>query len=111
MEPQEQCSALISRAEAIANTKTVFNAASAHFDAPAPWFWNRVGQQTLERLALGAGDRALDVCCGTGASAIPAALQVGSTGQVLGDDLAESMLQLARTEAYHYFAAMPTNKS
>lgn len=45
------------------------------------------------------GDRVLDVCCGTGASAIPAAVCVGSTGQVLGIDIAESLLELARNKS------------
>jgi SAM-dependent methyltransferase len=45
------------------------------------------------------GHRVLDVCCGSGASAIPAAVCVGSTGQVLAIDLAESLLQLGRQKA------------
>ncbi len=87
---------MTSREETIARTEVVFNAASDYFDAPALSFWNRFGQQTIDQLSLRAGDRVLDVCSGTGASAIPAAVRVGSTGQVLGIDLAESLLQLAR---------------
>jgi ubiquinone/menaquinone biosynthesis C-methylase UbiE len=41
----------------------------------------------------------LDVCCGSGASAIPAAEAVGPAGSVLGLDLAERLLELARTKA------------
>uniref|UniRef100_B8HW44 Methyltransferase type 11 n=1 Tax=Cyanothece sp. (strain PCC 7425 / ATCC 29141) TaxID=395961 RepID=B8HW44_CYAP4 len=88
-----------SREETIARTAAVFNTASDYFDAPALSFWSRFGQQTINRLSLGLGDRVLDVCCGTGASAIPAAVCVGPTGQVLGIDLAESLLQLARQKA------------
>ncbi|MGF1569762.1 MAG: class I SAM-dependent methyltransferase [Nodosilinea sp.] len=84
---------------AIAKIATVFNAASDHFDAPALSFWHRFGQSTVDRLSLRPGDRVLDVCCGTGASAIPAATAVGSSGQVLGIDVAESLLQLARHKA------------
>ncbi|MCU0553058.1 MAG: class I SAM-dependent methyltransferase [Leptolyngbya sp. Prado105] len=62
-------------------------------------FWNRFGQRTIERLTLQPGHRVLDVCCGSGASAIPAAVCVGSTGQVLAIDLAESLLQLGRQKA------------
>lgn len=80
-------------------TAAVFNAASDFFDAPALSFWNHFGQNTLDRLALRAGDRVLDVCCGTGASAIPSAVKVGPTGYVLGIDLAESLLELARAKA------------
>ena len=41
----------------------------------------------------------LDVCCGSGASAIPAAETVGPTGSVIGVDLAENLLALARSKA------------
>ena len=90
---------MINREETIARTAAVFNTASDYFDAPALSFWNRFGQQTIDRLSLRSGDRVLDVCCGTGASAIPAAVCVGSTGQVLGIDIAESLLQLARNKS------------
>lgn len=90
---------MLSKEETIAKTEAIFNAASDYFDAPALSFWNRFGQQTIDRLSLRSGDRVLDVCCGTGASAIPAAVSVGSTGQVLGIDLAESLLELARNKS------------
>jgi len=41
----------------------------------------------------------LDVCCGSGASAIPAAKSVGPRGSVTGVDLAENLLELARSKA------------
>jgi len=41
----------------------------------------------------------LDLCCGAGASAIPAAHAVGPAGRVLGVDLAAPMLELARARA------------
>ncbi len=87
---------MLSKDESTARVKAIFNAASDYFDAPALSFWNRFGQKTIDQLALRPGDRVLDVCCGSGASAIPAAVAVGSTGQVLGIDLAESLLELAR---------------
>ncbi|NJK73491.1 MAG: class I SAM-dependent methyltransferase [Microcoleus sp. SU_5_6] len=90
---------MLDKQEAIAKAEAVFNAASDYFDAPALSFWNRFGKQTIDRLSLHPGDRVLDVCCGTGASAIPAAISVGSTGQVLGIDIAESLLQLARNKS------------
>ncbi|MCU0551800.1 MAG: class I SAM-dependent methyltransferase [Leptolyngbya sp. Prado105] len=89
----------MSKEDALARAKAVFNAASDYFDAPALSFWNRFGQQTIDHLALRPGDRVLDVCCGSGASAIPAAVRVGAAGQVLGIDIAESLLQLARDKA------------
>jgi ubiquinone/menaquinone biosynthesis C-methylase UbiE len=90
---------MLSKEEIIAKTEATFNTASDYFDAPALSFWNRFGQQTIDRLSLRSGDRVLDVCCGTGASAIPAAVSVGATGQVLGIDLAESLLELARNKS------------
>jgi ubiquinone/menaquinone biosynthesis C-methylase UbiE len=85
--------------EAIERAKTTFNLAADYFDAPALSFWNRFGQNTIDRLQLQPGNRVLDVCCGSGASAIPAARQVGNVGSVLGVDLAESLLELARTKS------------
>jgi SAM-dependent methyltransferase len=41
----------------------------------------------------------LDACCGSGASALPAAEAVGAEGVVLGVDLAENLLELARQKA------------
>lgn len=90
---------MLSKQETIAKIENVFNAASDRFDDPALSFWNRFGQQTIDRLSLRPGDRVLDVCCGSGASAIPAAICVGSNGQVLGIDLAESLLELARDKS------------
>ncbi|AFY60055.1 class I SAM-dependent methyltransferase [Synechococcus sp. PCC 6312] len=85
--------------EMLTRAKTVFNAASDYFDAPALSFWNRYGQQTIDHLSLRPGDQVLDVCCGSGASAIPAAIRVGPTGRVMGVDLAESLLELARQKS------------
>lgn len=90
---------MISKEEAIAKAETIFNAASDYFDAPALSFWNRFGQQTIERLSLADGDHVLDVCCGTGGSAIPAAVTVGSNGKVIGVDIAKSLLELARNKS------------
>jgi SAM-dependent methyltransferase len=58
-----------------------------------------IGRRTIDRLQLKPGDRVLDVACGSGASAIPAAQQVGQSGAVLGLDLAEQLLELGRAKA------------
>lgn len=76
-----------------------YAAAADHFDDPALSFWDRFGCRTVARIGLRPGDRVLDACCGTGASALPAAHEVGETGQVLGCDLAEPPLALARAKA------------
>jgi len=59
----------------------------------------RFGRSTVERLDLTPDSRVLDVCCGSGASAIPAAEAVREGGSVLGIDLADNLLQLARAKA------------
>jgi ubiquinone/menaquinone biosynthesis C-methylase UbiE len=76
-----------------------YNAASDFYDHPANTFWSRYGRQTVERLQLAPGERVLDVCCGSGASAIPAVESVGASGSVIGVDLAENLLALARSKA------------
>jgi ubiquinone/menaquinone biosynthesis C-methylase UbiE len=51
----------------------------------------------IERAGLQAGERVLDVACGTGIVARLAAAQVGSTGRVAGLDLNAGMLEMARS--------------
>jgi ubiquinone/menaquinone biosynthesis C-methylase UbiE len=76
-----------------------YNAAAEFFDDPALGFWERFGRATVDRLALARGESVLDVCAGTGASAIPAAVKVGPTGRVVAVDLAENLLSLAERKA------------
>jgi demethylmenaquinone methyltransferase/2-methoxy-6-polyprenyl-1,4-benzoquinol methylase len=49
--------------------------------------------------ALGAGDSALDVACGTGDLAIELSRRVGADGEVIGSDFAQEMLERARVKA------------
>jgi len=86
-------------AAAKARAAATYNAAADHYDDAANSFWGRFGRRTVERLALSPGARVLDVCCGSGASALPAAERVGPGGHVLGVDLAEELLTLARAKA------------
>jgi ubiquinone/menaquinone biosynthesis C-methylase UbiE len=76
-----------------------YNAASDVYDDSALGFWDYFGRKTIEKLNLGEGSRVLDVCCGSGASAIPAAELVGPSGSVLGIDLADRLLTLAQQKA------------
>src|SRR5690242_5969467 len=76
-----------------------YNAAADFFDASSLSFWDYFGRRTIELATLPSGSRVLDVCCGTGASALPAAEAVGPTGKVIGVDLATGLLELAREKA------------
>jgi len=76
-----------------------YNAAADFFDASPLGFWEYFGRRTIELASLPSGSRVLDVCCGSGASALPAAETVGPEGKVIGVDLAKQLLELARTKA------------
>lgn len=82
-----------------ARAARTYNSASDNYDDPANSFWERFGRRTVERLKLRPGMRVLDVCCGTGASALAAAEVVGPGGYILGVDLAADLLALARSKA------------
>ena len=62
-------------------------------------FWHHYGRRTAELAALRPGERVLDLCCGTGASALPAARAVGPTGSVLGVDLTPALIAVAHANA------------
>jgi ubiquinone/menaquinone biosynthesis C-methylase UbiE len=85
--------------DAAARAAATYDATADHYDDAANAFWERFGRATVERLRLPARARVLDVCCGSGASALPAAEAVGAQGSVLGIDLSANLLQLARAKA------------
>jgi ubiquinone/menaquinone biosynthesis C-methylase UbiE len=85
--------------DAKTRARETYNAAADRYDDPVNSFWDRFGRATVVRLELRPGMRVLDVCCGSGASALPAAAAVGSSGSVLGVDLAENLLELGRAKA------------
>jgi ubiquinone/menaquinone biosynthesis C-methylase UbiE len=76
-----------------------YAAAADHYTRTSLSFWDRFGAATVSRLRLVPGQDVLDLCCGAGASAIPAARAVGPSGRVLGIDVAAPMLELARSRA------------
>src|SRR5262249_398941 len=76
-----------------------YNAAADFYDASPLSFWDYFGRRTIELASLQIGSRALDVCCGAGASALAAAEAVGPTGKIIGVDLAKQLLESARTKA------------
>lgn len=72
----------------------------AGMDATARWpavKQLRVWERT--HLALGPGDRLLDVGCGPGDVAVELAADVGQAGSVLGVDASEAMISVARRRA------------
>ena len=79
-----------------------YNAAADAFDDSPLGFWAYFGKKTVDKLSLQTGGRVLDVCCGSGASAIPAAEAVGLSGSVIGVDLADRLLELGRAKAEHH---------
>ena len=76
-----------------------YNAAADFYDATPLSFWDYFGRRTIELASFPSGSRVLDVCCGAGASALPAAEAVGQTGAVIGVDLAKELLELASAKA------------
>lgn len=59
----------------------------------------QVAKVMLDAANLAPGKRVLDVACGTGEPAIPAAQRVAPGGSVLATDLADEMLEVARDKA------------
>lgn len=57
------------------------------------------GQAAIEAAAPAKGERVLDVGCGAGASSLALAARVGPGGQVLGVDISEPLIGLARALA------------
>ncbi|MDT8384278.1 MAG: class I SAM-dependent methyltransferase [Gammaproteobacteria bacterium] len=58
-----------------------------------------ITQRMLDLANIGSGHRVLDIASGTGEPAIPAAHRVGPTGRVIGVDLVDEMLVIAREKA------------
>jgi ubiquinone/menaquinone biosynthesis C-methylase UbiE len=85
--------------EATRRAERTYSSAADRFTAPQLSFWDRWGGETVARIGLPAGARVLDLCCGAGASALPAARAVGPTGRVVGVDVAQPLLDLAQARA------------
>jgi ubiquinone/menaquinone biosynthesis C-methylase UbiE len=85
--------------EDVLRAARVYGAAADHFTLGTLGFWDRFGSATVSRLGLEPGMTVLDLCCGAGASAVPAAHMVGAAGRVLGIDVAAPLLELGRARA------------
>lgn len=84
---------------AIELTAHFFDAFAGEYD---DWFrglHQRVATRLVQLAAPRPGEACLDVGCGTGLAAIGLAATVGSQGQVVGLDVSEGMLRLARLRA------------
>jgi demethylmenaquinone methyltransferase/2-methoxy-6-polyprenyl-1,4-benzoquinol methylase len=60
---------------------------------------HRWRERAAAQAQLGAGDTALDICCGTGDLALELSKRVAPGGHVVGCDFSEPMLDLAREKA------------
>ena len=60
---------------------------------------HRWRERAADRAGLKPGDSALDACCGTGDLTLELARRVAPTGNVIGCDFSEPMLDLAREKA------------
>lgn len=77
----------------------VFDRTGTDFARLAPHLWDPIGQATVDAVGIKPGERVLDVCCGAGGSAVPAAIATGAEGRVDAIDLAGSLLAQGRERA------------
>ncbi len=73
-----------------------FDAAAADFTALGRHLWEPIGTAAVAVADPRPGERVLDACCGTGASAIPAAGLVGANGHVDAVDMSGPMVDELR---------------
>lgn len=76
------------------NAQSIYDEAARDYEDASRDYWQYIPTRTLERLDLRAGERVLDVPCGTGPSVLLAAERVGPEGRVVGIDYAEQMLAI-----------------
>lgn len=76
-----------------------FDSAAQDFDTLTPHLWGPVGAGTVSVAAPQPGERILDACCGTGASALPTARLVGATGHVDAVDLSAPLIDILDVHA------------
>lgn len=88
-------------------TDAINSAQAAHWNQVAGPKWVSLGEAMemrlqnindllLARAAAAAGEAVLDIGCGTGATTLPLADAVGASGAVVGIDISEPMLAVAR---------------
>ena len=77
---------------------TQFNNVAADYDA-GPGCFAHFGRRLVNVADIQPGQRVLDVASGRGAILFPIAERVGSTGEVIGIDLADEMARATNAEA------------
>lgn len=82
-----------------AEIASVFDATRSEFAKVTPQVWGPAGQALAFQARLRPGDAVLDICCGAGASALPAAAAIGRLGVVHAIDLADELLEQGRVVA------------
>lgn len=83
----------------------VFTRASASYDQVGPHFFSHFGRRLVEFARISPGTRVLDVACGRGAVLFPASMAVGVSGEVVGIDISEGMIQeISKDIAYRGLA-------
>src|SRR5687767_2902240 len=82
-----------------ASIAAVFDRAADSYDRTGVEFFKIVGRRLVELAAPQPGERVLDLGCGRGAAALPAAEAVGSSGRVHATDLAPGMVAGVLDEA------------
>ena len=80
-----------------AETAARFNSRATDFDPQGAFA--HFGQRLVAVVGVEPGQRVLDVATGRGAVLFPAAERVGTAGEAIGVDLAESMVRAANEEA------------
>lgn len=82
-----------------AEARRNWDLAAPHYARLSARLFAPVTRAFLDFCGLKAGERVLDAACGPGTLTMPVARQVGRQGRVLGTDLSDGMLRLARKKA------------
>jgi demethylmenaquinone methyltransferase / 2-methoxy-6-polyprenyl-1,4-benzoquinol methylase len=92
------------RAEA--QVRSMFDRIAGRYDlmntAMSAGLHHRWRRRAADLARLGPGRRALDVCCGTGDLALELKQRVGASGEVVGLDFSEPMLERAREKSRRF---------
>jgi ubiquinone/menaquinone biosynthesis C-methylase UbiE len=78
---------------------TTYDEAVSEYEDASSEFWRYLSDHTVRLLDVQPGERVLDVPCGTGHSAIPAAERAGASGRVIALDVSERMARVVADKA------------